>query len=66
MRPSRIDFELYKTFDEGELKEAAQFFEWATSYENRGLRIAADALRDEGRRAIEKYMSRCILEQRAN
>jgi hypothetical protein len=55
---------LYKTFDEEELKEAAKFFEWATSYENRGLRIAADALRDEGRKAIEKYMARCLSEQR--
>jgi hypothetical protein len=56
--------QLYKTFDEEELKEAAQLFEWAMSYERRGLKIAADALRDEGRRAIEKYMTRCISEQR--
>jgi hypothetical protein len=55
---------LYKTFDEEELQEAAQFFEWAMSYERRGLNIAADALRDEGRKAIEKYMSRCLSEQR--
>jgi hypothetical protein len=55
---------LYKTFDEEELKEAAQLFEWAMSYERRGLKIAADALRDEGQRVIEKYMTRCISEQR--
>lgn len=69
MRKNLDELKLYtaqagKTFDEGELKEAAQLFEWAVSYERRGLRIAADALRDEGRRAIEQYMSRCLSEHR--
>lgn len=64
MRQTPVHFKhIHKTFDEEELKEAARFFEWAMSYENRGLKIAADALRDEGRKAIEKYMSRCISEK---
>ncbi|HEY9744593.1 MAG TPA: hypothetical protein V6C99_00080 [Oculatellaceae cyanobacterium] len=64
MRKNNDMGKLYKTFDEEELKEAARFFEWAMSYEQRGLSIAADALRDEGRKAIEKYMARCLSEQR--
>ncbi len=44
-------------FDSDDLREAKQFFEWALSYERKGLKIAADALRDEGRKAFEKYLS---------
>lgn len=46
-------------FDAEELKAAERFFEWAMSYERKGLKVAADALRDEGRKAFEQYLSRC-------
>lgn len=44
-------------FDSDDLREAKRFFEWALSYERKGLKIAADALRDEGRKAFEKYLA---------
>lgn len=44
-------------FDSDDLREAKQFFEWAISYERKGLTIAADALRDEGRKAFDKYLA---------
>lgn len=40
-----------------DLKEARRFFEWALSYERKGLKIAADALRDEGRKALARFKS---------
>ena len=43
-------------FNSDDLKEAERFFEWAISYERKGLQIAADALRDEGRKALERFM----------
>lgn len=43
--------------DSEALEEAERFFAWATTYERRGLKIAADALRDEGRKAFEKFLS---------
>ncbi len=45
-------------FESEELKEAERFFEWALSYERKGLKIAADALRDEGRKALESFLAR--------
>lgn len=42
--------------DSDDLREAKQFFEWALSYERKGLKIAADALRDEGRKAFDQYL----------
>lgn len=47
-------------FDSDDLREAKRFFEWALSYERKGLQIAADALRDEGRKAFDKYLSQCM------
>lgn len=45
-------------FDSQELHEAERFFEWALSYERKGLIIAAEALREEGRKALESFMAR--------
>jgi hypothetical protein len=39
-----------------ELREAERFFEWALSYERKGLQIAADAMRDEGRKAFKRFL----------
>jgi len=46
--------------EDGEIKEALRLYEWALKYEQRGLHIAADVLRDEGHKAIERYISRCF------
>ena len=46
-------------FESHELKEAERFFEWALLYERKGLKIAADALRDEGRKALQKFLGQC-------
>jgi len=43
--------------DSEDLKEAERFFQWAMSYERKGLRIAADAMRDEGRRSYARFLS---------
>jgi hypothetical protein len=43
-------------FESHDLKEAERFFEWALLYERKGLTIAADALRDEGRKALQKFL----------
>jgi hypothetical protein len=48
-----------KIFESNELKEAERFFEWALLYERKGLKIAADALRDEGRKALQKFLGEC-------
>jgi hypothetical protein len=48
-----------KMFESNELKEAERFFEWALLYERKGLKIAADALRDEGRKALQKFLGQC-------
>lgn len=45
-------------FESEELREAERFFAWALSYERKGLKIAADALRDEGRKALESFLAR--------
>lgn len=45
-------------FDSQELMEAERFFEWALSYERKGLSIAAEALREEGRKALETFLAR--------
>jgi hypothetical protein len=45
-------------FDSQELQEAERFFEWALSYERKGLAIAAEALREEGRKALESFLAR--------
>jgi hypothetical protein len=44
-------------FDSEELQEVKRFFEWALSYERKGLKIAADAMRDEGRKAFERFLA---------
>ena len=49
-----------KTFNSDELKEAERLFEWALTYERKGLKIAADALRDEGRKALDRFLSECV------
>jgi hypothetical protein len=46
-------------FESPDLKEAERFFEWALLYERKGLKIAADALRDEGRKALQKFLGQC-------
>lgn len=46
-----------QAFESDELREAKRFFEWALSYERKGLKIAADALRDEGRKAFAKFLT---------
>lgn len=48
-------------FGSDDLREAKRFFEWALSYERKGLKIAADALRDEGRKAFEKYLAQSAM-----
>ncbi|WP_373533350.1 hypothetical protein [Vampirovibrio sp.] len=45
-------------FESDDLREAKRFFEWALSYERKGLKIAADALRDEGRKSFDRHLSR--------
>lgn len=47
-------------FNSDELKEAERLFEWALSYERKGLKIAADALRDEGRKALDRFLAECV------
>jgi hypothetical protein len=47
-------------FNSAELKEAERLFEWALSYERKGLKIAADALRDEGRKALDRFLAECV------
>lgn len=47
-------------FNSDELKEAERLFEWALSYERKGLKLAADALRDEGRKALDRFLSECV------
>lgn len=49
-----------KAFNSDELKEAERLFEWALNYERKGLKIAADALRDEGRKALDRFLSECV------
>ncbi len=44
-------------FGSDDLLEAKRLFEWALSYERKGLAPAADALRDEGRKAYDKYLA---------
>lgn len=44
-------------FESDDLREAKRFFEWALSYERKGLKIAADALRDEGHKAFAKFLT---------
>jgi hypothetical protein len=46
-----------QAFESDDLQEAKRFFEWALTYERKGLKIAADALRDEGRKAYEKFLA---------
>ncbi len=41
------------------LREAERLFEWALSYERKGLQAAADALRDEGQKSLKRYMEIC-------
>jgi hypothetical protein len=43
-------------FFSDELLEAKRFFEWALAYERKGLALAADALREEGRKAYDRYL----------
>lgn len=43
--------------DNDDLLEAKRLYEWALSYERKGLSQAADALRDEGRKAYAKYLA---------
>lgn len=43
--------------ESAELREVEQFFDWALSYERKGLKIAADAMRDEGRKAYERFLA---------
>ncbi len=43
-------------FGSDDLLEAKRLFEWALSYERKGLALAADALRDEGRKAYHRYL----------
>jgi hypothetical protein len=45
-------------FESDDLWEANRFFEWALSYERKGLKIAADALREEGCKSFGRYLSR--------
>ena len=47
-------------FNSDELKEAERFFEWALSYERKGLNVVADAMRDEGRKALDRFLAECI------
>lgn len=47
------------SFDSQELRAAERFFDWALSYERKGLTLAADALRDEGRKALQKFLGHC-------
>lgn len=47
-------------FKSDELKEAERLFEWALSYERKGLKLAAEALRDEGRKALDRFLSECV------
>ncbi len=51
MRESRIGSA------EEDLREAERFFNWALDYEKKGLKIAADAMRDEGRKSFAKYLA---------
>jgi hypothetical protein len=39
-------------FNADELKEAERLFTWALAYEKKGLKIVADALREEGRKSL--------------
>lgn len=47
-------------FESDDLREANRFFEWALTYERKGLKIAADALRDEGRKSFDRHLSRSV------
>jgi hypothetical protein len=44
------------SFESHELKAAERFFEWALSYERKGLNLAADVLREEGRKALQNFL----------
>jgi hypothetical protein len=44
-------------FDSNELREVKHLFEWAQSYESQGLSIAAEALRDQAKKAFLQFMS---------
>lgn len=46
-----------EAFDSDDLREAKRFFEWAQSYERKGLTIAANALRDQGNKAFFKFLT---------
>jgi hypothetical protein len=43
-------------FDSNELREVKHLFEWAQSYESQGLSIAAEALRDQAKKALFQLM----------
>jgi len=43
-------------FDSNELREIKRLFEWAQSYESKGLSIAAEALRDQAQKALSQLM----------
>ncbi len=47
----------HSIFNSDVLKEAERFFEWATSYDRKGLSAAADAMRDEGRKAMDRFLA---------
>ena len=57
MRNSFFEKHQSHALDSDELREAERFFGWALSYERKGLKIAADAMRDEGRKAFAKFMA---------
>ena len=40
-----------------DLQEAERFFNWALDYDNKGLSIAAESLRDEGRKSFARHLA---------
>jgi hypothetical protein len=57
MQYSHFDRHRLYALKSDELREAERFFEWALSYERKGLQIAADAMRDEGRKAFKRFLA---------
>ena len=49
-----------QAFESDDLREAKRFFEWAMSYERKGLKIAAEALRDEGHKSFMRFLTQGV------
>lgn len=57
MPNSPLDRHRLYALDADELRVAERFFDWALTYERKGLKIAADAMRTEGRKAFERFLA---------